>query len=128
MKLSTIITLCVIGFVVVVAGGMTGCPAYNVWIKEMDGRAKLAEAEQSRRIAVLEAQAKMDSAKMLSGAEVERARGVAEANKIIGDSLAGNESYLRYLWIQNLSAGEGREVIYIPTESGLPILEAGRLK
>ncbi len=60
-----------------------------------------------------------------NGAEVERAKGVAEANKIIGSSLKGNESYLRYLWIQGLQDGSS-EVIYIATEAGLPILEASR--
>jgi regulator of protease activity HflC (stomatin/prohibitin superfamily) len=106
---------------------MLGLPVYSVWQQEKAGQARLAEAESSRRIAVREAEAKRDAAKALSEAEIERARGVAAANKIIGDSLQGNESYLRYLWIQNLSAGDGREVVYIPTETGLPILEASRL-
>jgi hypothetical protein len=56
---------------------------------------------------------------------VERARGVAEANKIIGESLKGNEAYLRWQWIQNLESGSN-SVIYVPTEAGLPILEAGQ--
>ncbi len=67
----------------------------------------------------------MESAKSLAMAEVERAKGVAEANQIIGESLKGNESYLRYLWIQGLQYGSS-EVIYIPTEANLPILEASR--
>ena len=43
--------------------------------------------------------------KALAQAEIERAKGVAEANRIIGDSLKGNESYLRYLWISGLKDG-----------------------
>ena len=103
-------------------------PVYGVWQRELAGKAELAQAEYSRRIAVAEAQAKKDSAKLLAEAEVERAQGVAKANKIIGDSLKGNEAYLRYLWIDGLkeSSKQG-EVIYVPTEAGLPILEAGRL-
>jgi hypothetical protein len=54
-----------------------------------------------------------------------KAEGVAKANKIIGDSLKGNESYLRYLWIEKMTE-TGKEVIYVPTEAGLPILEAGK--
>ena len=42
-----------------------------------------------------------------------------------GESLKNNESYLRYLWIQGLQDGTS-EVIYIPTEANLPILEAAR--
>ena len=53
------------------------------------------------------------------------AKGTAEANRIIGDSLKNNEAYLRYLWIHNLEEGKN-EVIYIPTEAGMPILEAGK--
>lgn len=92
------------------------------------GEAEYAQAEQNRRIKVLEAQAAHDAAKLLASAEVERAKGVAEANKIIGESLKGNEAYLRWLWIKGLEeAGDANpSVIYVPTEAGLPILEAGR--
>ena len=100
-------------------------PIYNVWNQELRGKAELARAESSRQIAVIEAQAKKDSAKMLADAEIERAKGVAEANKIIGQSLKGNDEYLRYLWIDNLQSKEN-SIIYVPTEAGLPILEAGR--
>lgn len=108
-----------------IAGGMVGCPQYNVWRKGLDGKAQLREAEWSRQILIQEAKAKMEAAKSLASAEVERAKGVAEANAIIGKSLAGNEVYLRYLWVQGLHDGSS-EVIYIPTEANLPILEATR--
>ena len=39
--------------------------------------------------------------------------------------LKENEAYLRYLWIQNLESGSN-SVVYVPTEAGLPILEAGK--
>ena len=104
---------------------MWGCPQYNVYSSRMDGEAKLAHAQSSKEVAVAEAKAKMESAKMLADAEVTRAEGVAKANKIIGDSLKGNEAYLRYLWVNNLENGHNR-VIYIPTEAGMPILEANR--
>lgn len=102
-----------------------GCPQYHVYQQTKSGEAKLAEARSSREIAVAEAKAKMESAEMLSSAEVIRAKGVAEANKIIGDSLKQNEAYLRYLWINQLEANNPT-VIYVPTEAGLPILEAGK--
>ncbi|MDR0726886.1 MAG: hypothetical protein LBF37_02375 [Rickettsiales bacterium] len=103
-------------------------PMYTVYSNRLAGEAELARAESNRRIAIEEANAKRESAKALSEAEIIRAQGVAEANKIIGDSLKQNESYLRYLYIQSLSESEtrGNKVIYIPTEAGLPILEAGR--
>lgn len=102
-----------------------GWPIYNVWAKEKKGESQLKQAEWNKQIIVEEARAKLESASLLSEAEIERARGVAEANEIIGGSLKGNEAYLRYLWIQGLQDGSS-EIIYIPTEANLPILEATR--
>lgn len=102
-------------------------PQYFVYQQGLQGEAELARAQQNRQIKIQEAMAMKESAKMLAEAEVERAKGVAEANKIIGDSLKGNEAYLRYLWVQSLNGdGKNPTVVYVPTEAGLPILEAGR--
>lgn len=98
----------------------------RVYTKELGGKAQLKEAEWSRQIAVEEARALKDSATLRAEAEVERSKGVAQANAIISDSLKGNEEYLRYLWIDQLSQGNPGQVIYVPTEAGLPILEAGQ--
>ena len=100
-----------------------GMPHYRVYNRNLSGQAALAEAEWTKRILIEDAKAKQESAKLLAMAEVERAKGVAAANEIIGASLEGNEGYLRYLWIQGLQDGSS-EVIYIPTEANLPILEA----
>lgn len=102
-------------------------PNIYIWQQSMAGQAELAHAEYSRQIATCEAQAKKESAKSLADAEVIRAEGVARANKIIGDSLQGNEGYLRYLWIQGLQTNQ-MQVVYVPTEANLPILEANRLR
>lgn len=113
---------------VLLGGGLGSCAAYNsirVWNATTAGEAELAQATQNRKIAVLEAQAKLDSAKLFAAAEVERAKGVAAANKIVADGLGGPEGYLRYLYIQNLEQSKG-QIIYVPTEAGLPILEAGK--
>lgn len=118
-----IISTSVVG--VAVIAGFFLYPKYRVWAANLAGEAEFVQAEQNRKIAVLEAQAKLDSAKSLALAEVERAKGVAEANRIIGESLKDNDGYLQYLWIQNLEGGNNA-VVYVPTEAGLPILEAGR--
>ena len=111
--------------VVIIVGAMIGYPIYNVWQQEQEGKAELARAEFNKQIIVEDAKAARDSASLLAEAEVERAKGVAEANKIIGTSLKDNEAYLRYLWIIGLQDGSSK-VIYIPTEANLPILEATR--
>ena len=102
-------------------------PLYNVWQSALGGRAELKRAEWNRQIAIKEAYAKRDAAIALAQADVERAKGVAQANKIIGNSLKDNEAYLRFLYIQNLENSKN-QIIYVPTEAQLPILEANRLK
>jgi regulator of protease activity HflC (stomatin/prohibitin superfamily) len=104
---------------------MWGCPNYSVYQQNLEGEAELARATQNRQISIQEAQAKKESAKDLAEAEVIRARGAAQANEIIGKSLEGNEAYLHYLFINNMEHTQN-QVIYIPTEAGLPILEAGK--
>jgi len=115
---------------VVVVSGIGGCAGYNhyrVYSAQQAGKAVLAEAESSRQVATLEARAKMESAKLLADAEVTRAKGAAEANHILQNSLGGPEGYLRYLQIQALEDTKAK-LIYVPTDSGLPITEASRLK
>lgn len=114
-----------------IVGGCWGCSAlyakYNVWSEGKAGQAELQRADWNRQIAVREAKAKEESATLLAQAEIERAKGVAKANQIIGKSLEGNEAYLRYLWINNLHEGKN-QIVYVPTEANLPILEAKRFK
>lgn len=122
------ITISLIGLTLVVGliwGFSAAGQIYGVWAQSKEGQAELARAESNRQIKTLEAKAFMDSASYRAQAEIIQAEGVAMANKIIGDSLNGNESYLRYLWIQSLQHGEST-VVYVPTEANLPILEAGR--
>ena len=108
-----------------IGGCMYGYPKYQVYKSDLAGQAQLKEAESNRKIIILEAEAQKESAALLAEVEVTRAKGVAEANKIIGNSLKNNESYLRWLWISNMKE-TSNDVIYIPTEAGLPILEAGK--
>jgi regulator of protease activity HflC (stomatin/prohibitin superfamily) len=124
-KTGEIATLVLGGLTVVAiaAALFAGGPVYNVWTQGMNGKAELQKAEYTRKVAVLEAQAKMDSASKLADAEVERAKGVAEANRIIGDSLKDNPRYLQYLYITGLQEGseKGNRTIYVPTEGGMPV-------
>lgn len=50
---------------------------------------------------------------------------MAEANRIIGDSLKGNEGHLRYCYIDALKTTPD-QAICLPAEAGLPILEVQR--
>ena len=98
-------------------------PLYNVWAQSLQGKAELQKAEYTRQVAVLEAQAKKDSAQQLADAEIIRAGGVAKANEIIGNSLKDNREYLQYLYITGIEEGsqKGNVTIYVPTEGGMPV-------
>lgn len=109
----------------VAAAAMYVLPQWNVWRADLAGKAALAEAENARKVQIEEAKARLESARYYAEAEIERAKGVAKANEIVAAGLGGPEGYLRYLWINKLGEN-GQDVIYIPTEGGMPILEAGR--
>ena len=114
-----------IGIIVItIAGLMVGVPPYRVWSSEMKGKAEYMRAEQNRRIKVEEAKANLDAEKLNAQAEVERAKGAAEAIKIENGSLT--PTYIQYLWVRQQNANSNNRIIYIPTEAGLPVLEAGR--
>ena len=84
MKNGTFIQILVsIGVVaVIIVGLMFGIPKYNVWQQEMEGKAEMARAEQNRMILVEEAKAKLEAEKLNAQAEIERAKGMAEAMEI----------------------------------------------
>lgn len=113
----------IIAGVFVIGGLFFIGPQYGVWQQSLAGKAELQKAEFTRQVAVLEAQAKMDSAQKLADAEVIRAQGVAKANQIIGNSLKDNREYLQYLYITGLEDGSknGNVTIYVPTEGGMPV-------
>lgn len=135
--------------VVLIALAFWAWPKYKVYKQELDGLAALKEAEWSKQILIKDAKAREQAALMQAKAritlaeaegkamivrakaeglaDIERAKAAAEANRIIGESLKGNEAYLHYVWIKGLQDGKG-ERIYIPTEAGLPILEAGKAR
>lgn len=100
-----------------------GCPQYKVYQQSKEGEAALAHAKFSREVQVAEAKAKMEAASLLAEADTIRAHGIAKSNQIIGRSIT--PEYLRWFWIDNID--KSNNIIYVPTEGNLPILEAGRL-
>lgn len=131
MSSQPIISTSAIGLIITVSlllgmGCLAGCPQYTVYQQELQGEAAFRKAEWTKKVLIEDAAAQKESAVLLAEAEVSRAYGVAEANEIIGVSLQENEEYLWYLWINGLHDGSS-EVIYVPTESNLPILEANRM-
>ena len=72
---------------ILVGGGLYGCPQYQVYQQRLTGEAELAGADYNRQVAVREHRPKRTPASLLAEAEIARAKGVAQANQIIGDSL-----------------------------------------
>lgn len=117
------VSLAIIALLTIIVLGFWGCPQYKVYSQRKEGEAMLAHAQSSREVAVAEAKAKMEAAELLARADTIRAHGIARANKIIGQSLTSQ--YLHWFWIDNID--KSSNVIYIPTEANLPVMEANRL-
>lgn len=113
-----------------IAGLMWGIPQYNVWQQEMAGKAEMAKAEQNRKILVEEAKARLEAEKLNAEAEIERARGMAEAMKIENGTLSS--TYNQYLFIRTLEKladkGSLPQIIYIPAEGLTPVMDLNKLK
>ncbi|MGN0230692.1 MAG: hypothetical protein ACI4A8_00630 [Muribaculaceae bacterium] len=109
----------------IVIGLFIAIPYYNVWQQEMSGRAEFAKAEQNRKIRIEEAKANLEAEKLNAQAEIERAKGAAEAIRIENGSIT--PTYIQYLWVRQQSNLSDKTIIYIPTETNLPILEANRM-
>ena len=112
----------VVGVVALILILMFGMPVYRVWAQEMSGRAEYAKAEQNRKIKIEEAKANLEAEKLNAQAEVERAKGAAQAIEIENGKLT--TTYIQYLWVRQQGNNNVEKIIYIPTEASMPILEA----
>lgn len=104
---------------VIVLALMFGLPHYRVWQQEMAGKARLAEATQSRQILIEQARAEKEAALLQ-----------AAAIQIMGEAAKKYPEYRQQEFIgafgEALKAGKINQIIYVPTEGNIPILEAGR--
>jgi regulator of protease activity HflC (stomatin/prohibitin superfamily) len=119
----------IFGFaILLIAALMFGLPKYNVWQQEMAGKAEMAKAEQNRKILVEEAKARLEAEKLNAQAEIERARGMAEAMKLENGTL--NETYNQYLFIRTLEKiadkGSLPQIIYLPSEGMVPVMDLNK--
>ncbi|WP_461788323.1 hypothetical protein [Pedobacter sp.] len=113
---------------IVIIALMWGLPRYNVWQQEMAGKAEMAKAEQNRRILVEEAKARLEAEKLNAAAEIERAKGMAEAMRVENGTLS--PTYNQYLFIRTLEKladkGSLPQIIYIPSEGLTPVMDLNR--
>lgn len=118
-KGNTNIVLVVVSVIVGFALLLFVWPQYKVWQQGMSGQARLAEAKQSKQIAIETAQAELDSAKLR-----------AEAIKVMGKAAQEYPEYRNQEFIgafgEALRDGKIQQIIYVPTEANIPVLEAGK--
>lgn len=124
MKASTFIAI-TFAIIFLALGAMWGIPTYQVWQQEMAGKAEMAKAEQNRKILIEEAKARLEAEKLNAQAEIERAKGMAEAMKIENGTL--NSVYNQYLFIRTLEklADKGNlpQIIYMPSQGLVPVMD-----
>ena len=105
-----------------------GIRVQDVLLRDVRLPASFAQSIEMKLRAEQEALQKefeLQKAKKDAEIEVARAEGVAKSNQIIADSIS--EKYLKYRWIESMK-GSDRQVVYVPTEANLPILESQRWK
>lgn len=114
------ITAIVLAFLLLACGMLWGLPIWNVWSEGMSGAAALRRAESEKLIMIEQAKA-----------EVEAATLRAQAIEAVGEAVKRYPEYRYQEYIgafaSALENGDIRQIIYVPTEAGIPILEAGRV-
>lgn len=106
---------------------LVGYPMWRVWSAHQAGLADLQRAKNEQQIQVSQARGRLDAAELNKQAAVIEAQAVALQIKEIGEQLTKHDLYLRWQWIKMMEEmGTDNQVIYVPTEANLPVLEAGR--
>lgn len=112
--------------IIVIIGMMWGMPIYNVWTSQKEGEAEFAKAQNEQRVQLSEAKARLEAADINKKAAIIEAEAVACQIKTIGENLKAHDLYLKWQWIQMMEKRKDGSTIYVPTEAGLPLLEAGK--
>lgn len=94
-------------------------PLFGPWYQERAGLANLRQAEQERQILVEQAKAEKEAAAL-------RAEAIAIVGQAAQDFPEYREQEFMGAFAEALQTGAVSQVIYVPTEANLPILEAGK--
>lgn len=98
-------------------------PKLNLYASNTEKQAVIKEQEAISEAEVFAAEKRVIAAEAEAEARRIEAEGIADAQRIISETLT--PEYLTWRFYEVLSDSEG-DVIYVPTEAGLPILEATR--
>ena len=107
-------------------------PLVGPWSAERRGMAELRQAQQNRQILVEQAEAQRQVAILRAEAEKEAASLRAAAIEVVGQAAQDFPEYRNQEFIgafaEALQEGKIGQIIYVPTEANIPILEAGRAR
>lgn len=120
VKISTLVVVGTIGIVLMF---QFVTPKFNLYKANTEKQAVIADQRAQSEAAEYAARSAVTQAKARAEAMIIEAQALAESQSIITETLT--DEYLRYLYIKALE-GNTNQIIYVPTEAGLPILEAGR--
>jgi regulator of protease activity HflC (stomatin/prohibitin superfamily) len=102
--------------------GPRGIEVVDVLLRDIQLPQRFKESIEAKLTAeqrVQQKQFELEQAKKEAEIEVARARGAAQAQQIIRETLSNR--YLQYLWIQTLN--QNPNVIYVATEANMPIFK-----
>jgi regulator of protease activity HflC (stomatin/prohibitin superfamily) len=109
----------VLGIIALFAFFIFAWPLINVWRSGLTGEAELRRAEQTRQILITQAKAEEEAA-------VHRSKAI----HIMGEAAKKYPEYRQQEFIgafaEAMHNGRINQIIYVPTEAGIPILEAGK--
>jgi regulator of protease activity HflC (stomatin/prohibitin superfamily) len=100
---------------------MFGFPMWNVWRSGLEGEAALKKAEQTRMIQIQQAKGEKEAAQF-------RADAIAIVGKAATDFPAYRTQEFIGAFAEALHSGKINQIIYVPTEANIPIIEAGHRK
>lgn len=113
-------------FIIIILWSLIGYPRWKIWASRLSGEADLQQAHREQQIQSAKAQGRLDAAELNKKAAIIEASAVSEQIKAIGDELKDHDLFLKWQWIKMMEEKPDSSVIYVPTEAGLPILEAGK--
>lgn len=98
-------------------------PRLNLYRANTEKQAVIAEQKAQSEAAEFAARSAVTQAEAKAEAMIIEARALAESQAIIAETLT--PEYVQYLYVKAIE-NNPNQVIYIPTETGMPILESGR--
>ena len=120
-KVIGIIVGVVVFVMVLIFALMVGYRYYSVWSMEMQGKAKLAEATQSRQIQIEQARSEREAAAL-------RAEAIAIVSKAAKEFPEYRLQEFLGAFAEALKEGNINQIMYVPTEANIPITEATRVR